>query len=170
MIPVDSNGQPIVPPQEQSLTAAFEAANARNDPLHQNEDEDEILVTPSSSGRANLPVAVPERGLSASPVPSQRPMPTRAHPRAATIPGMTPGRTRCDTCWEAHVSTILFYMVFFWKANIIQCRCDHDSDGLTDDDLAARPHKKEPRARKNGRARQFKGRKRGGVRKGGAKT
>lgn len=98
MVPTDFDGQPIVPPEEQSLTAAFEAAGAENDPLTaafeaagagndpqaQNEEEDEIVVTPSDSGRANLPVAVPERGFSASPVPSKQ-MPTRAHPRAATI-------------------------------------------------------------------------------------
>lgn len=33
-------------------------------------------------------------------------LPTRAHPRAATIPRMTPGRKRCDTCYNAHVSII----------------------------------------------------------------
>lgn len=48
------------------------------------------------------------QSFSASPVPSNRSRPTRDHPRAATIPGMTSGRLRCDTCYEAHVSVILF--------------------------------------------------------------
>ena len=115
MTPLDSDGQPIALHEEQSLSAAFEAADAGNNTQagsQENEEEDEMVITQSGAGNGQSPKSDPSRDPSALPVPSSHPMPTRAHPRAATIPGMTPGRTRCDTCYENHVSIILFYTEF----------------------------------------------------------
>ena len=39
-----------------------------------------------------------------SPPPSTSLSLDRNHPNAATIPGLTPGRNRCDTCFNYHVS------------------------------------------------------------------
>ena len=36
----------------------------------------------------------------------------RNHPNAATIPGLTPGRDRCDTCFKHHVSIQPPYSLF----------------------------------------------------------
>ena len=95
MTPIDSDGQPIAPHEEQSLEAELEA-----------------IQSGAGNAEATESVPVPSRGSSTSPIPSSHPIPTREYPRAATIPGMTPGRTRCDACYENHVSIIIFYTGF----------------------------------------------------------
>ena len=99
--------------EEQSSVSTSEGAGAEKDSEagdEQNEAVGGLWDAQSDIGNDNT---VPTPGPGA--IPSGQPphydpitrRPTRAHPRAATIPGMTPGRKRCDTCYDQHVSIIL---------------------------------------------------------------
>ena len=63
---------------------------------------------PASSHPAPNPTAMNPNTQTQNPIP---PPPStslpfdRNHPNAATIPGLTPGTNRCDTCFKYHVST-----------------------------------------------------------------
>ena len=81
-----------------------------------------------------------EASKEASEESSEDRLPPQSHPRAETVPGMTPGWTRCNTCHRRQVSINPHATNLI--ANAVQIRCDHGADGNIDPIKAAGPHLK----------------------------
>ena len=100
-------------------TQATKPANVREPPQGTVDPRD--LQIAHTAVLNNRPVnSHPATTYAHHPIPASLPL-DRNHPNAATIPGLTPGTNRCDTCKKNHVSIIHplppFFSLFFFLKN-----------------------------------------------------